>query len=158
MWSDISTDAQEVTIVQTKHPLMSPYLTHKPKQQPNPDHMIRTHFIFPLSWAFVISVLWPEAEHFLLAVVTTTGRPDGKQSQDGTANMKSLWQAELSKVGLSTLSTFYQCFLLVRFREQTETLTYSPVCFQADIKMNECINTSCLCVFGCTHLFWCTVG
>lgn len=41
---------------------------------------------FPMSWTFIISVSWPEAEHSLPGVVTTTSRPDGKQSQDGTVN------------------------------------------------------------------------
>lgn len=61
-------------------------LTHTPKQQPDPDRIIQTHFIFPMSWTFAISVLWPEAEHSLPGVVTTASRPDGKQSRDGTAN------------------------------------------------------------------------
>lgn len=84
---------------------------------------------FPTSWAFIISVSWPEAERSLPAVVTTTSHPDAKQSRDGTANLISLWQAECSKVGLST---FYQCFLSVRFffqiKEQTEISASVPAC------------------------------
>lgn len=145
-----------MSVVQTERPLVTASDSHTQTTVVSRPHNSDTLY-FPGSWTFIISVSWPEAVRSLLDVVTTTGRPDGKQRQDGTANIKSLWQAESDKVGLGAVSTFYQCFLSVRFvlqiKERTEIHTFRMSML---IKCGSARTWHCLCV--CVHLFGCTVG
>lgn len=145
-----------LTVAQTEHRGVSLPLTHTPKQRPDPDRIIPTHFVFPVSFTFTISVSWPEAEHSLLGVVTTIKPPWWKTKVRWYSKHEVIMTG--NNPGLSPLSTFYQCFLWVSFFVWIDVLKF----LQPDLLVladNKKYPWVCLCVrmctFSCTHAHAC---